>query len=86
MSDDVKFCKDCKFYKLSLIDRLFGLSRLGECTRFHKENSRMDYLVSGKKEKLEFWYATVVRYSQCGSEAHFFERKEPKVKIRIYTE
>ena len=76
MSEDIKFCKDCKYYRLSLTDRIFGLKQYGECTKFAKLGSEIDYIVSGDKTKAQYWPASVNRSANCGREAHYFEPKE----------
>jgi hypothetical protein len=80
MTDDVKFCKDCKFFKVGWFDKLINYNRFGKCTKFvfHavKDEERF-YLVSGiKTERKDFYYASTVRSYYCGKEAQWYEPKK----------
>lgn len=78
MSDDVKFCKDCKFYMLTWVDRLFGMNRFGKCGQkvWKDETPRIDYLITGKKEPDQYYFASTMRTYDCGSDAKYYEPKE----------
>jgi hypothetical protein len=78
MIDDVKFCKDCKFFKVGWFDKLIGFNKFGNCTKmWHVEDNERFYFVSGiKTEKKDFYYASTVRTYLCGKDADWFEPKE----------
>lgn len=76
MDEDVKFCKDCRFYKLTLIDRFFGIKRFGLCTiATWNETPKIDYLITGKKGKDRYYFASTMRSfsHECGENARWFE-------------
>jgi hypothetical protein len=78
MTEDVKFCKDCKFYKLTLFDRLFGMNRFGTCSNATwNETSKIDYLITGKKGRDKHYFASTMRTfsHECGEDAKWFEPK-----------
>lgn len=70
------FCKDCKWNKLSLLDRLLSLSWASKCSHakaISKEDGK--FYVTGKKND-GFRYASLVReYGPCGTEGKLFEPK-----------
>lgn len=79
MTEDVKFCKDCKFFKVGWFDKLIGFNRFGNCTKmWHAvEDDERVYLVSGiKTENKEFYFASTVRTYYCGKDAQWYEPKE----------
>ena len=79
MSDDVKFCKDCKFYKLTWADRLLRLNRFGLCSKSVYNNTpKVDYLITGKKEPDQYYFASTMRSfnHECGQDAKWYEPKE----------
>ena len=81
MTDDVKFCKDCKFYKLNFIDKLIGWNRYGLCSRSsYNDTPELDYLITGNKGKKQHFYASTMRlyHGECGKEARWFEPKEKR--------
>ena len=79
---DVKFCKDCKWAKVTLVDRILpGLGwryakclhpKIGPCPR----RLDGDFLASGKKRRAEFFFASTNRKYNCGEEARYFEPKK----------
>ena len=76
MTNDVKFCKDCKFYKLNFIDRLLGWDRHGQCSRSSYEDvSQIDYMITGRRGKVRYYYASTMRSYDCGTEAKWYEPK-----------
>ena len=77
-----KFCKDCKHFKLPLIDAIFPtLRQFGKCTRngpIPKPNSHAyySYLVTGKTALQSMPFAGLEREFHCGEEAKYFEPKQ----------
>jgi hypothetical protein len=79
MTDDVKFCKDCKFFKVGWFDKLINYNRFGKCTKMSHavEDDDHVYLVSGiKTERKDFYYASTVRSYYCGKDAFWYEPKK----------
>jgi hypothetical protein len=79
MSDDVKFCKDCKFYKLTWADKLLGLNRFGLCSvSAYNDTPKVDYLITGKRGKDQYYFASTMRSfsHECGEDARWYEPKE----------
>jgi hypothetical protein len=78
MDEDMKFCKDCKFYKLTLFDRLLGMNQYGVCTNATwNDTSKIDYLITGKRGRDRNYFASTMRSlsRQCGEDAKWFEPK-----------
>lgn len=80
MSDNIKHCKDCKFFDLKRLPKLLGLTSFGVCTKIPLGRSLSDltdYAVSGKKIEVRYDLAERTRYWQCGVyAATYFEPKE----------
>ena len=75
----MRFCKDCRFYKLSLWDRLKYGRDFGECVQSPLSSAKPEVnLVTGKIEKLTpiYPFAYVTRIHSCGSSAKFWESKK----------
>lgn len=68
MSEEIKFCKDCKHYVFDI-----GSYFTNQCTKEYHEM----YLVNGSKENAG---AMMMRSSveKCGHDAKWFEPKEAK--------
>ena len=78
MDEDMKFCKNCKFYKLTLIDRLFGMKKFGVCTKATwNDTTKTEYLITGKKGKDRYFFASTMRSfsHECGEDAKWYEPK-----------
>jgi len=71
---NVKFCKDCKFFKKDLLPQ----TKFGHCTYFPYQQTD-DYLVDGVKDMTpsSYYYCTTARSSErmCGKEGKYFECK-----------
>ena len=80
MPDETKFCKDCRFCKVSSISRFFGWWTYAKCTHTNafKINKRLEMLVSGKPSAGSYYFCVSQRFSGCGPEARDFEPKESK--------
>jgi hypothetical protein len=87
MSNSIKFCKDCKFFKISLLERLLNGLEYGRCTKqlpsdeAHHEHNTDPYafhpwFVTGKTPNTRYPYASVMRQFHCRSHAQFFEAKD----------
>ena len=74
LNDNVKFCKDCKFFKKDFLPQI----KFGHCTHFPYQPSD-DYLVDGVKDTSpsSYYYCGTARSSErmCGEEGKFFEPK-----------
>lgn len=86
MSNGVKFCKDCKFFKINILERLLNGLEYGRCTKQlpsdepKHELNRDPYafepwFVTGKPPNTYLPYASVMRQFHCRSHAQFFEPK-----------
>jgi hypothetical protein len=73
MSEDILYCKDCKFYKRSLFART-----LSECTHPELNVVKQD-LVTGGKTKISYPFCEEMRKdysnSKCGSEGKLYDPK-----------
>lgn len=74
-----KFCVNCKYFKRSFLTP----NTFGRCSVFPKKNflekeKEIDYLVSGKKEKIEYRFCTSVRMEEnsCGPKGRYYEKRE----------
>ena len=79
MTDNVKFCKDCKFFKVGWFDKLINYNRFGKCTKMWHDcvDEERFYLVNGiKHENKEFYFASTVRTYYCGKDAIWYEPKK----------
>lgn len=80
MPDETKFCKDCRFCKVSSISRLFGWWTYAKCMHPNavKAPEMLNVLVSGKADSEAHYYCSSQRMVGCGIEAKDFQPKEAK--------
>jgi hypothetical protein len=75
MSQDEKYCKDCKFFKKDF----FTETKYGHCSKFPNQPTN-DYLVDGIKDlsPIAYFYCSTARSSDrmCGPEGKYFESKK----------
>jgi len=70
--NEIKYCKDCKHFKLSIIDYIYCGYFLSKCKMSVKTKNSLIY-----KEKKDYNYCSDVRGSDlCGKEAKLFESKK----------
>jgi hypothetical protein len=73
--DEIKICKDCKFFKK---DYIFE-TRFGHCLHFPNEPINNYYLVDGFKytSPTSYHYCSTARSfdNMCGTEGKYFESK-----------
>ena len=74
--DEIKICKDCKFFKKDF----FTETRFGHCSLFPNEPINNYYLVDGFKDTspTSYHYCSTARFSDimCGPEGKYFESKK----------
>jgi len=78
-----KFCKDCKYAKKPLLDKIFfSGNEFLKCKHekaIRPNNTESDdysFLVDGKRnKKKEYYYCSSQRMFGCGKEGKYFEKK-----------
>lgn len=75
----MKYCKDCKFAKITFLDRIVCGYEYAWCTRpeLQKNFSHEDMVTGEKMNVSNYYYCFTNRNSECGAEAVYFE---PKVR------
>ncbi len=67
-----RFCKDCKYFKMDLIERLLGWKVFGKCTHESAvKKGRVDN-VSGEKYPDTVSFAANMRIFECGQNGKHF--------------
>lgn len=92
---DLKFCKDCKFFRSDVIDRLF-LGQRATCTHPVSDQNSGEAAIRRAEAKTLVWgdcakplspdYVScwIMRKHDCGFEAKFFKPKNvSKSKVKV---
>jgi len=63
-----KHCIHCKYYKNSFL----GDPAFGKCTLFPKKDVSIDYLVTGNKKYIDYYYCSIARKcsDMCGMDGN----------------
>lgn len=92
MSDEILLCKDCKFSKMSLTDRIFTLNgKVGvsgsmyTCIKaFKPSHDIVDPVVGPKHVKAELTFCEIERqYGNCGSSARNWQPRKKKDLFKL---
>jgi hypothetical protein len=94
MSDEILLCKDCKFSKMNLIDRVFTLNgKVGvigvmyKCVKTLKpSHDIIDPIVGPKRVKAELSFCEIEReYGNCGLSARNWQPRKKKDLFKLLT-
>lgn len=72
MTEQLRFCKDCKFFRMTLFQQLFLEINFARCTHPKALELSADGMVDGKTG----YYCSSMRICSCGTEAKYFEARK----------
>lgn len=73
---EIKLCRDCKWHRLSFMDRLLGFGKFAKCAKPELQLSGSGYpLVNGGSSELTYCATQRERKLGCGPEGKMWEPK-----------
>ena len=74
-----KLCIDCKYCVVNANNPQYS-----KCSLFPRDESRINYLVSGKLESIDYMYCSTARSTNnmCGTEGLLYKKKVEENEIR----
>lgn len=73
-----RFCKDCKYFKLGLLERLLGWKEFGKCTHETAVREGGVNNVTGEKYPDTLSFAINMRIFECGPNGKYYVKRVKK--------